>query len=185
MYIKAMNKDMTCRGLNYEVGKSYQIEGELKMCKNGFHFCDSLDATLSYYSVNSRYFQVAYFGKIIFEDDKYASSGIRIIRELEEQELIELAGGEWMCEFACDVVNADVEAIEKRLLELENSCWLYYFSRYVVGADIQAIEKRLLELGDSYWLCEFAEDIEGANIEAIEKRLIEIGREDLAEKLNN
>ena len=36
---KFMESDMTCLGFQYEVGKEYSLEGELRICESGFHFC--------------------------------------------------------------------------------------------------------------------------------------------------
>jgi hypothetical protein len=33
---------MTCRKFQYEEGKSYEIEGEIKCCNRGFHACINL-----------------------------------------------------------------------------------------------------------------------------------------------
>ncbi len=38
-----------CLGFHFEVGKTYEIEGELEICENGFHFCESVQDTLDYY----------------------------------------------------------------------------------------------------------------------------------------
>ncbi len=42
---KAFLSDMTTKhGDNtvYEVGKTYAVEGEVKICENGYHFCKSV-----------------------------------------------------------------------------------------------------------------------------------------------
>ena len=44
---KAFLSDMTTRhGDNtvYEVGKTYTVEGEVKICENGYHFCKKCGA---------------------------------------------------------------------------------------------------------------------------------------------
>ena len=46
---KAFKGDMTCREFQYEEGKTYEIEGEPKLCKWGFHACLSLKDVFIYY----------------------------------------------------------------------------------------------------------------------------------------
>lgn len=38
---KAFDKNMQCRGFQYEVGKEYEMDGEIKCCDRGFHACKS------------------------------------------------------------------------------------------------------------------------------------------------
>lgn len=38
---KAFDKNMKCRGFQYEVGKEYEMDGEIKCCNRGFHACKS------------------------------------------------------------------------------------------------------------------------------------------------
>ena len=38
---KAFDKNMQCRGFQYEVGKEYDMDGEIKCCERGFHACKS------------------------------------------------------------------------------------------------------------------------------------------------
>lgn len=46
---KAFIGDLTCRGFQYEEGKTYEIEGEPKLCENGFHACLRLTDVFNYY----------------------------------------------------------------------------------------------------------------------------------------
>ena len=46
---KAFKGDMSCRGFQYEEGKTYEIEAEPKMCKQGFHACLNLKDVFNYY----------------------------------------------------------------------------------------------------------------------------------------
>ena len=36
---KVFNKDWTCRGFQYKVGKTFKHNENIKMCDRGFHFC--------------------------------------------------------------------------------------------------------------------------------------------------
>ena len=52
---KGFNKDMTCRGFQYEEGKSYETD-EAKLCKSGFHACLMPLDCFYYYSLNNSVF---------------------------------------------------------------------------------------------------------------------------------
>ena len=81
---KVMNANMTCRGFKYEIGKTYEIEGNLEICKNGFHFCKNIFSTLNYYYNNqgdNRYFKILY-DKCIDDDDKSVTNKITILEEV-------------------------------------------------------------------------------------------------------
>ena len=46
---KAFNSDMTCRSFKYKEGETYEFDGELKLCEQGFHACLSLADVFNYY----------------------------------------------------------------------------------------------------------------------------------------
>lgn len=48
---KSFNKDFTCRSFQYEVGKSYHMDGEIMICKRGFHACKNPLDIFKYYSI--------------------------------------------------------------------------------------------------------------------------------------
>ena len=52
---KAFDPDFTCRDYQYEVGKTFEHEGKIELCSEGFHFCpkDPLDV-FRYYPLVSR-----------------------------------------------------------------------------------------------------------------------------------
>ena len=45
---KGFNKDLTCRGFQYKVGETYEVE-KAELCQTGFHACESPVACLQYY----------------------------------------------------------------------------------------------------------------------------------------
>ena len=50
---------MKCRGLQYEIGKTIEADGELSLCENGLHACEAPLELFDYYSPadGSRYFE--------------------------------------------------------------------------------------------------------------------------------
>jgi hypothetical protein len=46
---KGFNKDLQCRGFQFEVGKTYEVEGQTAVCSTGFHFCENAFDIYNYY----------------------------------------------------------------------------------------------------------------------------------------
>lgn len=49
---KGFNRDMTCRGFQFKEGGTYTHDGEIKLCKGGFHACENPLDCLAYYAPN-------------------------------------------------------------------------------------------------------------------------------------
>ena len=95
---KGFDKDMKCRDFQYEVGKEYDMDGEIKCCNRGFHACKSPLEVWDYYDMlNSRYAEVEQTGKIDEEEKstKVCSSHIKIKAELKLADIINI-GVEWL-----------------------------------------------------------------------------------------
>ena len=56
---KATDKDMKCRGFQYELGKTAEVEGDIELCEKGLHACEMPLDVLGYYApgYGSRYFE--------------------------------------------------------------------------------------------------------------------------------
>ena len=97
---KGFDKDMKCRDFQYEVGKEYDMDGEIKCCGRGFHACKSPMEVWDYYDMlNSRFAEVEQSGKIDEEEKstKVCSSHIKIKAELKLADIINI-GVEWLKE---------------------------------------------------------------------------------------
>ena len=90
---KAFDKDLSCRGFKYEVGKEYEETGDIKACEKGFHACPYPLDVFGYYAPGgSRFCEVEQSGKIDdSESDKVCSSKIRIGAELDIRGLVKAA----------------------------------------------------------------------------------------------
>ena len=90
---KGFNKDMTCRGFQYEEGKEYEEE-TADACHSGFHACEYPLDCLGYYSPNeSVYHEVEQNGEFDRgeDDSKVASTKIKIGARLDISGLVKAA----------------------------------------------------------------------------------------------
>ena len=93
MNYKGMDKDMKCRGFQYEFGGEYETD-EAKACECGFHACEyPLDVFNYYQPAGSRFFEVEQSGSISKSDEgtKVASTKIKIGAELSIAGLVKSA----------------------------------------------------------------------------------------------
>lgn len=85
---KGFNQDLTCRGFQYEIGKTYEYDGNIELCSQGFHFCRKLQDVHQFYDLKtSRICEIEADGKIDNDDIKSVCSRIRIVRELSREEV--------------------------------------------------------------------------------------------------
>ena len=81
---KGMDKDMKCRGFQYEVGGEYET-AKAKACEVGFHACEMpLDVFNHYPPAESRFFEVEQDGDISRENgcSKVASTKLKVGAEI-------------------------------------------------------------------------------------------------------
>ena len=106
---KGFNKNMTCRGFQYEEGKEYEEES-VEVCDHGFHACEYPLDCLNYYSPNeSVYHEVEQSGEIQKHNDdtKVASTKIKIGAEISIAGLVKAA-----IEYTVKRVNKEAESDE-------------------------------------------------------------------------
>ena len=95
---KGFDKNLKCRGFQYEVGKEYEMDGDIKCCERGFHACESpLEVFDHYDMLTSRFAKVEQSGDIDKEENttKVCSSKIKVKAELKLADIINL-GVEWI-----------------------------------------------------------------------------------------
>ena len=95
---KGFDKNLKCRDFQYEVGKEYEMDGDIKCCERGFHACESPLEVFDYYDMlNSRFAEVEHSGEIDKEENttKVCSSKIKVKAELKLADIINL-GVEWI-----------------------------------------------------------------------------------------
>ncbi len=88
---KGFNPDMTCRGFQYEIGKTYTHEGYVYPCQVGFHACeDPLDVFSYYPPATSIYGETRQSGvlKRHSDESKVVSSVINVVRSVSLADII-------------------------------------------------------------------------------------------------
>ena len=91
---KAMDKNMTCRGKQYEVGKTY-YEDKADCCHAGMHACENPLDVLHYYPLRDgpRFFEVECCGKVdkSNDDSKLACTELKVKGELKLANFIQMS----------------------------------------------------------------------------------------------
>ena len=93
--IKGFDADLSCRGFKFEIGKTYETNGKIVACKNGFHAISGhpLEVFNYYPPAGGRYAIVKQSGALARhdKDSKVASAKIAIEAEIALPALIERA----------------------------------------------------------------------------------------------
>ena len=89
---KVFNSDWTCRGFQYEVGKTYEHEGEIKLCGSGFHYCRKLIDCFKYYTFDhkNKVAEIEALGLIKSDGKKSVTDKMKIVKELTWYEVLDL-----------------------------------------------------------------------------------------------
>lgn len=83
---KGFDHRLKCRGFQYNVGETYEQEGKIECCHNGFHACTNPIDVLNYYEMDykNRFCMVEQYGEMdsTQSDTKTSSSKIKIKAEI-------------------------------------------------------------------------------------------------------
>lgn len=137
---KGTDRNMRCRNYQFELNKQHDMpEGEeIRMCSNGFHFCDKLSRVYNYYKMEdgNRFFEVKAlvrrwkkndYYKVEQRDDKMVAKSIVFTRELSIDEIFESLNDDelikWTSEQKEQARQTSINAVRtnfkiKRLVEL-------------------------------------------------------------------
>lgn len=113
---KGFEHDLTCRGFQYEVGKTYTFNGDPILCDQGFHCCGKLSDVFTYYpiakwepsvenngvivktvSTKNRYCIVEVLGDVDVDPytSKMSTNKIKIVLELTSTDIISILNAEF------------------------------------------------------------------------------------------
>ena len=100
MKIKGFDKNLCCRGMQFEVGKIYDTgakDDEIKLCSNTvYHYCDNIEQVHEHYDCNpdqqNRFCEIEVLGAEVTDGQKCGSNKIKIVREIVGDELKTLIG---------------------------------------------------------------------------------------------
>lgn len=91
---KVFEPDWTCRGYQFEVGKTFTEDVKPVCCDSGFHFCTTVADCFNYYSFNpdNKVAEVEALGDIDTsnKDSKCSTNKIHIIREITWHEVFDM-----------------------------------------------------------------------------------------------
>ena len=147
---KVFNPDWTCRGYQFEVGKTFTEDVTPVCCDKGFHFCTKVADCFNYYTFNSdnKVAEVEALGEIDTnnDDSKCSTNKIHIIREITWHEVLDLVNlgkactglrnsGDWnKTHFSSGCFNTELPKIFlfNKPSDWTYQDWLVSYARYIL-----------------------------------------------------
>ena len=90
---KGFNPNWTCRGFQYKVGETYEMEGGITICDRGFHGCEDPFDVWRYYNITDSKFAICGQSGLVQKDSndsKIVSSKITVEAKLELPDFIDV-----------------------------------------------------------------------------------------------
>ena len=92
---KGFDKDFKCKDFQYEVGKEYEHDGKVKLCRSGFHFCENPQGVFVHYAPgNGNRFAIVEADEVSDErenDSKRVAKKLKIKSEISVLEMCRIA----------------------------------------------------------------------------------------------
>lgn len=169
---KGFNKDLTCRGYQYEEGKEFHTE-RTECCDTGFHACEyPLDCFGYYDPAHSVYHEVELSGEMDKSGDntKVCATDIKIGARLSIAGLVKMA-----IDFTMSKVNKEARAKGCKGAHLILSDWKYVGARYSDGDYMDPYDKESWELTGAKMIVVDGENIkEDTYYRCIEGEIVEV-----------
>lgn len=92
---KGFDSKLRGMGMQFEVGKTFEVNGDPKTIRNGMHFCTEPFGVFDYYPrrCGNRYCVVEALGQISTDDSlntRASTNKMRIIKEISEDEMVRI-----------------------------------------------------------------------------------------------
>lgn len=92
---KGFDSKLRGMGMQFEVGKTFEVNGDPKTVRNGMHFCTEPFGMFDYYPrrCGNRYCVVEALGQISTDDSlntRASTNKMRIIKEISEDEMVRI-----------------------------------------------------------------------------------------------
>lgn len=92
---KGFDSKLRGMGMQFEVGKTFEVDGDPKTVRNGMHFCTEPFGVFDYYPrrCGNRYCIVEALGQISTDNNlntRAATNKMRIIEEISEDEMVRI-----------------------------------------------------------------------------------------------
>ena len=88
---KGFDKDLKCRGYQYEIGKTHEMDEDVELCERGFHAVPAENSPLDVFGfyaptddngIPNRFCEVEASGTIKKSNDKIAASKLKVVAEI-------------------------------------------------------------------------------------------------------
>lgn len=92
---KGFDSKLRGMGMQFEVGKTFEVDGDPKTARNGMHFCTEPFGVFDYYPrrCGNRYCIVEALGQISTDNNlntRASTNKMRIIEEISEDEMVRI-----------------------------------------------------------------------------------------------